>query len=79
MRQDHFALKRYIRSRSHVVAVVDALDQAYLDEALELTAHSVARQFEIARQVVKPHWALKGVPNEDLYRGKQQVAYFAKG
>jgi hypothetical protein len=45
---------------------------------LELTPHSVARHFEIARQLAKDHRALEGVPNEDLYRGEQQVAYLAK-
>jgi hypothetical protein len=45
---------------------------------LQLTPHSVARHFEIARQLAKGHRALEGVPNEDLYRGEQQVAYLAK-
>jgi hypothetical protein len=45
---------------------------------LELTTHSVARHFEIARQLAKDHRALEGVSDEDLYRGEQQVAYLAK-
>jgi hypothetical protein len=45
---------------------------------LELTPHSVARHFEIARQLAKNHRALEGMPNEDLYRGEQEVPYLAK-
>jgi hypothetical protein len=47
-------------------------------QALELTPHSVARHLQIARQLTKDHRALEGVSDEDLYRGEQQVAYFAE-
>jgi len=71
MSHEDFALQRRVRFPCHVVAVVDALDQAYLDQTLQLTPHRIARQFEIARQLAKGHRALEGVPNEDLYSGEQ--------
>src|SRR5262245_29016971 len=73
VRQEHFALKRRVRFRRHVIAVVDTLDQAYLDQTSQLTPHSVARHFEIARQFAKDHRTLEGMPNENLYRGEQQI------
>src|SRR5262245_18108504 len=66
VRQEHFALKRRVRFCRHVVAVVDTLDQAYLDQTLQFTPDDVARHFEIARQLAQDHRALEGVPNEDL-------------
>ena len=60
MNQEDFALQRRVRFRCHVVAVVDTLDQAYLDQTLQLTPHSIARQL---RQLAKDHRTLEGVPN----------------